>query len=488
RGEDLFREHFGPLYYSVDYRDAHFVVLYSEEALESRPRIGNKQFEWLRQDLESTDARHIFVIIHKPMWEYDDVGWERVHELLRRHPVRAVIGGHFHHYYKSDLRDGIQYYVIGVTGGRTFSPELAGGLEHYCLLYVEPDAYELVLVRPGCVLPDDYITGDDFKAMEKLRFLSRQEVGVTDSASSPELGPVRETVSVLLTNPLDRPVPVTVRPARPGDPWRFRPDVRRTVLAAGARERVAMELHCPALEPSELTVPELEIEYEYVDSRGRSVPIVLRRRVPLRRQVQVTMGAPAVSVDGRGREPAWADAPVLSTARWETSPYESAESGPRFHLLATRAGLYLWVDSPDQKVSTFQNGRMLSDAVFISAMADLASRTDLEAAPTIILYPSPDTGDGQAVQAPWDERSPLGMEVEGVYVASRRSAAGGWQCEAFIPWRLLLAGPPETPAELAFNVGAWDNDGELFTELHSWAPTGDASRWGRLVLQARPHE
>ncbi len=485
RGEDLFRKHFGPLYYSMEYRDAHFVALYSDEALQSRPSISERQFQWLRDDLDSTDARHIFVFVHKPMWEYGEVGWERVHDLLRRHPVRAVIGGHFHHYYKSKLHDGIQYYVLGVTGGRTFSPELAGGLEHYCLLRVRPDSYELALIKPGGILPDDYITEADYKAMEKLRFLSREQVGVTDSVASPELGPVRETVSVALTNPLDRPLPVTVRAAGAGGPWRFRPEAQRTVLAANSRRRVEIDVQCPALDPAELTVPELEIEYEYLDSRNRAVPVVLRRRVALRRQVRVELGAPAISVDGRGKEAAWTEAPVLTSARWKASPYESEEPGPRFHLLATKAGLYLLADSPDQDVSTFQDGRMLSDAVFVGALADLASRSDLEAALTVVLYPSPATGGGRAVQAPWDEGNPLGMEVEGVYVASRRAEDGGWQCEAFIPWHLLLADPPEIPGGLAFNVGAWDNDGELFTELHSWAPTSDASQWGRLVLEPR---
>ena len=46
--------------------------------------------------------------------------------MLKQHPVRAVIAGHLHNYYKPDLRDGIQYYVLGATGATTFSPEEAG--------------------------------------------------------------------------------------------------------------------------------------------------------------------------------------------------------------------------------------------------------------------------------------------------------------------------------------------------------------------------
>ncbi len=52
-----------------------------------------------------------------------------------------------------------------------------------------------------------------------------------------------------------------------------------------------------------------------------------------------------------------------------------------------------------------------------------------------------------------------------------------------MPWSLLLQGGIPETGELYFNVGAWDNDGDLFTELQSWAPTADATLWGRLELQ-----
>ena len=42
--------------------------------------------------------------------------WERVHRLLSRYPVRAVIAGHFHYSQRDALLDGIQYLVVGATG------------------------------------------------------------------------------------------------------------------------------------------------------------------------------------------------------------------------------------------------------------------------------------------------------------------------------------------------------------------------------------
>ncbi len=44
--------------------------------------------------------------------------------------------------------------------------------------------------------------------------------------------------------------------------------------------------------------------------------------------------------------------------------------------------------------------------------------------------------------------------------------------------------PVQAPETLKFNIGAWDNDGDLFTELRSYEPTGSPSQWADLVLEA----
>jgi 3',5'-cyclic AMP phosphodiesterase CpdA len=111
RGEELYKRYFGPLYYSFDYRDTHFICLYTEETLRSEPRFSKAQLAWLEKDLAANKTGRIFVFLHKPVWEYPSAGWDAVHSLLRRYPVQAVIAGHLHHYYKSERRDDIQYYV-----------------------------------------------------------------------------------------------------------------------------------------------------------------------------------------------------------------------------------------------------------------------------------------------------------------------------------------------------------------------------------------
>lgn len=485
RGERLYKRHFGPLYYSFDYANAHFVCLNSEESLRSEPRLSERQMEWLERDLETADAKHVFVLLHKPMWEYEGAGWERVHRLLLRHPVRAVFAGHFHHYYRSQNRDGIQYYVLGVTGGRTFSPPAAGGLEHYGLLNVGRGWWNLALLRPGAVLGDDYVTNDDFKNMEKIRFLGRDEAGIANSVRSPESGPVEDTVTAFAANPLDTAVEVTFRGVSRGGSWVFRPPSRSIRLGPGRRGRVHLGIRSPRVAPADLSAPEVEIEYAYTDSKGRRVPLPLPRRVPVRRKTTVARVEGPVRIDAVADEPGWEAAPVLTTERWRSSPYETAEEGPAFRVLAGESGLYFFAESPDEQVSGFRDGRILSDALFLGlTAAPQARRAEKAAEPSVVvMFPFAEADRPRAVRASWDRRAPEGEPAEGVQMEAVVLAPGGWRCEGFVPWRALGPFDPSEGGELLFNVGAWDNDGELFHELHAWAPTDGVLGWGRASME-----
>jgi len=59
--EQIYREIWGDLYYSFDYRNAHFVILDTDYQDETG-RIGEGQFHWLERDLKENHHKdHIFV-------------------------------------------------------------------------------------------------------------------------------------------------------------------------------------------------------------------------------------------------------------------------------------------------------------------------------------------------------------------------------------------------------------------------------------------
>lgn len=167
--ESLFKQLYGAvnplaaqtLYYSFDVQDYHVVVLYSIEHLDTDPRWGNvfyseisdAQFEWLEQDLAANapGKTGTIVLLHQPMW-YNWTGWARVHELLAAHKVLSVVAGHFHYNQKQILLDGIDYRVIGSTGGTTKQGSSnSGDLYHVAVMTLNgtnPPAFQMIPLNP----------------------------------------------------------------------------------------------------------------------------------------------------------------------------------------------------------------------------------------------------------------------------------------------------------------------------------------------------
>lgn len=141
------------LYYSFDHDGYHFICLYSEDILRTDPRWGNifmnkisdKQFKWLENNLSmASSAKGIIVFVHQPMW-YNLTGWKKVHNLLRKYHVIAVIAGHFHYNQDEGNTDGIRYIVVGSAGGNIKNAsENAGGIYHVTLMMIN-DSNEISL-------------------------------------------------------------------------------------------------------------------------------------------------------------------------------------------------------------------------------------------------------------------------------------------------------------------------------------------------------
>ncbi|HVV73424.1 MAG TPA: metallophosphoesterase, partial [Verrucomicrobiae bacterium] len=64
----IYGRRFGKFYQSFDREDCHFVLMDNTE--EQRwGHVSPAQLSWLRDDLQSTRARTVFVFMHFPMWE-----------------------------------------------------------------------------------------------------------------------------------------------------------------------------------------------------------------------------------------------------------------------------------------------------------------------------------------------------------------------------------------------------------------------------------
>jgi 3',5'-cyclic AMP phosphodiesterase CpdA len=141
-GSKYFLKYFGPLSYSFDYDNAHFVVLNNAFA----QCFDAAQFAWLKKDLAANQKAHIFVFMHRPVFDPSEIyegyvmsGREVVEELMalfKKYKVGYVFAGHIHGFSRTD-REGVRYIVTGGAGSKLHLPRELGGFYNYIHVTVD---------------------------------------------------------------------------------------------------------------------------------------------------------------------------------------------------------------------------------------------------------------------------------------------------------------------------------------------------------------
>jgi hypothetical protein len=129
----IWKELYGPAYYSFVYRNVLFLCLNSQDGANYGPGIGEEQIAWTKDVLaKQSDARWICVFFHQPLWLEDEkrlqraktedgaaklTGFNEIEELLKDHDY-TVFAGH-HHRYGKWVKDGNKYFRLATTGGQS---------------------------------------------------------------------------------------------------------------------------------------------------------------------------------------------------------------------------------------------------------------------------------------------------------------------------------------------------------------------------------
>jgi predicted phosphodiesterase len=315
---DRYRTRFGPVHYAAHFDLGTIIVLFSDEALDDRNvMLSETQLGWLEGVLESAPAdRPIVLLMHRPLWRYGEVNWdERVHPLLVKHGVDAVIAGHFHALHREPDRDGIEYHLLGVCGGAIDQHPLTGQFHHLTMLDLGPgDRVKLMHMPVGATLPDDVVTRvDQDRAFRLKRAYSTAEVAGT--IPDPRSGPVDAKVSLRLRNPTDVPVVFVVEPSRRIERWSVAGSPFTAATPLDTRNEATTDYETPftitefpdqlSIEPGETKTislrvraaacdhspqpPQLLITATFTDSKDRSVPVVLHRRLPIERSMNAAV-------------------------------------------------------------------------------------------------------------------------------------------------------------------------------------------------------
>lgn len=513
RFEDLYKEHYGPLYYAVEFEQATIIALYSDEALDSDPVFTDTQIAWLDGELQRADQRveSIIVMLHKPAWRYRRSNWDSIHALLAR-SVRehdqsvTVIAGHFHSLQRDRDRDGVQYQLIGTCGALIDQHPLSGQFQHLTFVKVFPDTNEVrVYHHPiGCTLPDDFVTSTDQSRSNRLK--SWRDVCTIRSVLDQPLGQsVSGPVRVEVRNVIDRPITATAALVKsaPG------PSI---VEGYGFVSRTQMDIHNPFVtnvgtpfeqigtvepieiapdETRELTVmvrcnaqtemlppPQINVNATYVDDHGRTVPVFIRRRLPLRMQYEI---------DDSPNE-------SMPISAWTFSVYDLREQDPRVTMIAHEGRFTCYINSfdnlachePVEDVTTrvvdpkadtvVLRFGSVSDATAKYLMVEPFGPETSPQAHWVTPYRNESASSGYRANATPDSPSDWEFKLESVandadVIVERGPEGQGYLVRVSIP--LARVGVPgET---LPFNLYIADNDLTYHTQWRSWAPDTSVS-------------
>jgi hypothetical protein len=286
--EGNYEQHFGPLWYDFPHRNAHFIVLYTDEP---NPETGERNFSkpasqvmsdeqlaFLTEALDrGRDADHVFVFLHHPRWLRGGYGddWERVHAVLAEAGnVSACFAGHIHKMRHDGRIDGIEYVTLATVGGGQsgFAPE-AGWTHQFHVVTVRPDRFDMASVPVDTLLDVRDITGivsNDTRRLAELKPVYGPGIEVLPDGSADG------SISASITNPTSGPILVDTSLQSRDARWTFTPPHAHQRIGPGETavfrfqaRRMAQEIDA-AFHPPTLSI---DTEY-YTTKRVYRIPTV----------------------------------------------------------------------------------------------------------------------------------------------------------------------------------------------------------------------
>ncbi|GAH05169.1 unnamed protein product, partial [marine sediment metagenome] len=123
--KEMYRDYFGPTYYSFDWSSYHCIVLDPNEFLDGNQfyKIPDYQIEWLRKNLSYRQGKPLLVFFHEPTITWEDR--TEVLNLLSQHTTK-MFSGHWHMDILIDSQ-GIPEQVTGALCGEWWRGDCMDG-------------------------------------------------------------------------------------------------------------------------------------------------------------------------------------------------------------------------------------------------------------------------------------------------------------------------------------------------------------------------
>ena len=142
--KEMYRDYFGPTYYSFDWSSYHCIVLDPNEFLDGNQfyKIPDYQVEWLRKNLSYREGKPLLVFFHEPT-----MSWENrteVLNLLNQHSTK-MFSGHWHMDILVDSQ-GIPEQVTGALCGEWWRGDCMDGSPcGYRIFQVDEEEIDIVI-------------------------------------------------------------------------------------------------------------------------------------------------------------------------------------------------------------------------------------------------------------------------------------------------------------------------------------------------------
>jgi predicted phosphohydrolase len=151
-------------WYSLDWGDAHIVVLDTQ-------KVGDAQARWLERDLAANTLPWVIAVGHRPPYSSGSHGSamdvrERFSPLFEQYGVDLALFGHEHDYERTESIGGVSYVITGGAGRGTRSvgasdfTAFSARVAHFVYVTIEADVLRVYAIDA---------TGRDFDTLELTR-------------------------------------------------------------------------------------------------------------------------------------------------------------------------------------------------------------------------------------------------------------------------------------------------------------------------------
>ena len=238
----------GRTYSAFTYKNCLFIMLNTEEWHDPAHAewdweegwFGEAQTKYVEDELaQHPDVRHTFVLLHRPIWLYENSGWERIEEALSDRAY-TVFAGHYHNL-TLHTRNDRRYFVLSATGGGLTPQEApeVGAFDHYSIVTVDGENVDVAIVKPGNIYPADISTAAfKEKLTSLLTFKPHFNIDKTQSLSNGSL-------EISLENTLEKQLEVEIA-FHPSENWQIAPHRFTLRVKPGQTTKAAVAFTVPS--------------------------------------------------------------------------------------------------------------------------------------------------------------------------------------------------------------------------------------------------